>query len=68
MTINQLINTVITLNALYAVYLAYKAENYAKKLEKENIELQKLLKLPNHLQFKTINKAYKNHAKRTKNI
>lgn len=54
---------IITSPIIFIVYQYYKVTSYASKLEKENIELQKLLALPKHLQFKTINKAWNINSK-----
>ena len=67
MTIN-IIFTIFVITQSYFIYLSYKDGKYIKNLQKENAELQKLLALPKHLQFNTINKSHKNHAKRTKTI
>lgn len=60
MTIEIAIIIILTMSNIGAFINNRKDEKYIKELEKENTALQELLKLPKHMQLKTINKAWKN--------
>lgn len=62
-----LVSIFLLLSGIFLIiYESYRTSKYIKELENENKELQKLLNLPRHLQFKTINKAYNQKYKNAK--